>query len=102
MLRGEPRIATHAAGDGHGFLLRPVAMKPDEYKIVAERLEEVFREGRRKKPAPPPAVPVTDVSGRWDVEVSFALATSSQAMADVFQKLVLEKGGKGGCPLRVT
>ena len=48
-------------------------MKPDEYKIVAERLEEVFREGRRKKPAPPPAVPVTDVSGRWDVEVSFAL-----------------------------
>ena len=73
LLRGEPRIATHAAGEGHGFLLRPVAMKPDEYKIVAERLEEVFREGRRKKPAPPPSVPVTDLSGRWDVEVSFAL-----------------------------
>jgi hypothetical protein len=27
---------------------------------------------------------------------------SPQAMDDVFQKLVLEKGGKGGCPLRVT
>ena len=27
---------------------------------------------------------------------------SPQAMADVFQKLVLEKGGKGGCPLRIT
>ncbi len=31
LLSGEPRIATHAEGDGHAFAIRPVAMKPDEY-----------------------------------------------------------------------
>ncbi len=70
LLDGEPAIQTHAAGDGHEFLLRPVAMKPGEYRIVARRLREIFERAPRhvKKPMAPPAA---DVAGRWDVEVKF-------------------------------
>ncbi len=46
-------------------------MKPDEYIIVAERLHEVFRQvGRGNQPSAL-AAPVTDVTGRWDVLVTF-------------------------------
>jgi L-seryl-tRNA(Ser) seleniumtransferase len=80
LLEGRPRIATHAAGDGHGFRLRPVALKPGEHRIVAERLEQVFREAGAPKPAPSPAAPITDVSGRWDVEVKFALGRAKHLL----------------------
>ena len=69
--KGRPGIATHAAGDGHSCRLRPVAMKPDDYTIVAERLHEVFRHAPRGHRRSDPAAPVTDVSGRWDVNVTF-------------------------------
>ncbi len=70
LLHGEPSIQTHAAGPGHDFLLRPVAMKPDEYKIVARRLREIFR--RAPKPQKRElAPPVADVAGRWEVDVKF-------------------------------
>ncbi len=39
---GDPRIMTQAAGEGNSFLIRPVAMKPGEYQIVAERLFQVL------------------------------------------------------------
>ncbi|MEE8116332.1 MAG: hypothetical protein V3T28_04405 [Gemmatimonadales bacterium] len=68
---GRPRIATHAAGDGQSCRLRPVAMKPGEYTIVAERLHEIFRQAPRGSRRPAPAAPVTDLSGRWDVNVTF-------------------------------
>jgi len=72
LLNGEPSIMTHARGDGHSFLLRPAAMKPGEYKIVAERLDEVFRGAPklRERSLTPPKF---DVSGRWDVQVNFLL-----------------------------
>ena len=43
LLDGEPRIMSHASGDGHSFAIRPVAMRPDDYKIVADRLAQIFR-----------------------------------------------------------
>ncbi len=70
LLKGEPSIMTHAQGDGHSFLLRPAAMKPGEYKIVAERLLEIFRSApqpRKQSLAPP----LSNVSGQWDVRVKF-------------------------------
>lgn len=72
LLDGEPSIMTHAAGAGHSFVLRPVALKPDEYKIVAERLHEVFRNAPKpeERSLTPPRF---DVSGRWDVQVKFLL-----------------------------
>ncbi len=70
LLSGEPRIQTHAAGDGHQFRLRPVAMKPDEYKVVAEKLYEAFRNAPKPKKRQW-AKPADDVSGRWNVHVKF-------------------------------
>lgn len=72
LLSGEPAIQTHAAGDGHVFRLRPVALKPDEYKVVAQRLEEAFRNAPKPKKRSL-AKPKEDVSGRWDVHVKFAV-----------------------------
>ena len=72
LLNGEPRIMTHAQGDGHSFLLRPAAMKPGEYKIVAERLQAVFQSAPKPR-EPSLAAPQSDVSGRWDVQVKFLL-----------------------------
>jgi L-seryl-tRNA(Ser) seleniumtransferase len=70
LINGSPSIQTHADGDAHSFPLRPVAMKPGEYKIVADRLAEAFRSAPKpkSKTVNPPA---GDVSGRWDVKVSF-------------------------------
>lgn len=70
LLGGSPRIMTHASGQGHSLLIRPAAMKPEEYKLVASRLEEIFR-GAPKPKDHSPAAPVADISGRWDVAVKF-------------------------------
>ena len=57
LLDGEPRIMTHAEGENHAFLIRPVALNPGEYRIVARRLHEIFssapkarRENRNQLP----------------------------------------------------
>ena len=36
---------SHASGDGNSFVIRPVALRPDDHKAVAERLAEIFRAG---------------------------------------------------------
>jgi len=72
LLEGKPRIMSHAEGEGHSFLIRPVAMKPGEYKVVAQRLYEIFRSAPKGgSPKPQPAAPATDVSGIWDVDVEY-------------------------------
>ena len=71
LLEGEPRIMSHASGNGHTFLIRPVAMRPDDHRVVAERLVQVFSaapKGERKQEVNPPAA---DISGRWDVTVRY-------------------------------
>ena len=60
---GEPRIMSHASGGGNSFLIRPVAMKPDEYKVVAARLAEVFRTAPKGLKKHTPAPPSVDVAG---------------------------------------
>ena len=76
LLEGEPRIMSHAQGSGHSFVIRPAAMKQDEYKLVAQRLSEIFR--NPPKPANKPAVtpPVADIAGRWDVEVQYQVGSA--------------------------
>ena len=79
LLAGDPAIQTHAAGDGHEFRLRPVALKPGEYKLVAERLRDVFRAA--PKPAEQtPKAPAADLTGRWDVKVRFLVGESQHAL----------------------
>jgi D-glucosaminate-6-phosphate ammonia-lyase len=76
LLAGEPRIMTHAAGAGHSFLIRPVAMKPGEHEIVAARLFEIFSSaphGAKRKEVQPPS---TDVSGVWDVDIAYEVGSA--------------------------
>lgn len=77
LLEGEPRIMTHAEGESHSFLIRPVAMKPGEYKIVSQRLYEVFRsapEPSRDKPQPAP--PIADIAGTWEAELQYEVGSA--------------------------
>jgi L-seryl-tRNA(Ser) seleniumtransferase len=76
LLAGQPRIMSHAQGRGHSFVIRPAAMKQDEYKVVAQRLYEIF--SNPPKPANQPATqpPSVDLAGRWDVEVQYEVGSA--------------------------
>ena len=76
LLDGEPRVMTHAEGEGHRFVLRPAAMYPGEYKMVAERLYDAFRDapGPKRKPAPKPAT--ADLSGHWEIDIEFVASAT--------------------------
>ena len=83
LLDGSPRIMTHAEGEGHAFVLRPAAMHPEEFKIVAERLYEEFKNAPGPKPKPAPKPPVRDLSGRWEIDMTFlASSTTWRAYLD--------------------
>ncbi len=71
LLDGKPRIMTHAEGEGHGFVLRPAAMYPGEYKIVADRLYEEFRKAPGPKPKPEMKAPAANLTGQWEIDISF-------------------------------
>jgi uncharacterized pyridoxal phosphate-dependent enzyme len=71
LLEGQPRIMSHASGDGFSFPIRPVAMRPDDYKTVADRLEQIFRSAPKALSKPAPAAPAIEIAGRWDVSVQY-------------------------------
>ncbi len=79
LLDGSPAIQTQASGDGHDFLLRPMALKPGEHETIATRLAEVFRAapGPRRASLAPARSPV---AGRWDLSVRFALGQASHVL----------------------
>jgi L-seryl-tRNA(Ser) seleniumtransferase len=76
LLEGEPRIMTQAEGEGHQFLLRPVALKPGEYEIVARRLYEVFSSAGGKKPERTPGAASVNLTGTWDVEIQYEVGSA--------------------------
>ena len=55
-------------------------MKLDEYKVVAQRLHEIF--SNPPKPAGKPAVapPSVDLAGRWDVEVQYEVGSAKHKL----------------------
>jgi L-seryl-tRNA(Ser) seleniumtransferase len=71
LLDGEPRIMSHASGNGNSFVIRPVAMRPDDYKAVAERLAQIFRDAPKARPQRVLSPPAVDLTGRWDVTVQY-------------------------------
>lgn len=83
LLEGEPRIMTHAGlseGDETSeMLLRPAAMWPGEYKLVAERLREVLSKAPGPRENPSLAPPAGDVSGLWDAEIRFTLGSAKHS-----------------------
>lgn len=68
---GEPRIMSHASGEGNSFLIRPAAMRPDDYKAVATRLAAVFRGAPKSLKKHAPSAPSVEIAGRWDVTVQY-------------------------------
>ena len=86
LLNGEPRIMTQAEGEGHSFLIRPVAMKAGEHKMVAQRLFEVFSAAPKPTPPAAPERPAADISGTWEVEMQYEVGSSRH-------KLVLVANG---------
>jgi uncharacterized pyridoxal phosphate-dependent enzyme len=86
LLEGEPRIMSHATGEGYSFAIRPVAMRPDDYKIVAERLVEIFRSAPKGLNKPELHAPSADIAGRWNVSVEYESGSAEH-------KLFLETDG---------
>lgn len=80
LLEGEPRIMTHASGSGHSFPIRPVAMKPDEYKIVADRLAQVLRAAPKGIPPRQIAPPSAEIEGHWNVSIRFACGAAEHKL----------------------
>jgi L-seryl-tRNA(Ser) seleniumtransferase len=81
LMNGTPSIATHAAGGGSSFRLRPVAMRPNEYQMVAERLHSVFRNAPKPSPKPaPPRAPAGDIAGRWHVHMNFGVGEADHEL----------------------
>jgi len=80
LLEGEPRIMTHAGlseRDGaNDMLLRPAAMWPGEYKLVAERLYEVLSKAPAPRPKQSYSAPAVDVEGYWDADLKFSVGTA--------------------------
>ncbi len=77
MARTKPRIALGAGGGPAGKTALEVTawmMRPGDDQIVAARLFELLSTKRNPKPAPAP--PVANMSGRWDVEVTYSSSKS--------------------------
>ncbi len=80
MLAGDPRIMTQASGEGYSFIIRPVAMKPGEHLIVADRLLQVISsapEASSAKVYPPPA---SNIAGVWDVDVDYEVGSAKHKL----------------------
>ncbi|MBI1353587.1 MAG: aminotransferase class V-fold PLP-dependent enzyme [Acidobacteria bacterium] len=88
LLDGEPRIMTHAypkeldptSMETNNFLIRPMAMYADEYRIVAERLYQVLRDAPGPKAPPKLEKPAADLSGRWEVTVTYVAREATHTL----------------------
>jgi L-seryl-tRNA(Ser) seleniumtransferase len=91
--KGEPRIALGGAGGGGGrggqssalagdtgISITSAMMAPGDEKIVAQRIVEVLSARHALKPAEPAVAPVSNLSGRWDVEIKYAASTTTHTL----------------------
>ena len=77
LVDGEPRIMSHAAGDGYSFNVRPPAIRPGDQALAGRRIAEVLRNAPKGVPKKKtPAAATADVAGRWDVDVQYSRGTA--------------------------
>jgi uncharacterized pyridoxal phosphate-dependent enzyme len=84
---GEPRIAVGGAGSFLPFppnaeptiTIVPYQLEPGEERIIADRVYAVLSTPQAAPPAP--EAPAFDLSGRWNVEVTFYASSARQAFA---------------------
>jgi uncharacterized pyridoxal phosphate-dependent enzyme len=72
LLAGEPRIMSHASGDGHSFLVRPPSIREGDQVLAGRRIAEVLRGAPKRTSTPAPAAPAFEISGRWEVDVKYS------------------------------
>ena len=80
LLAGEPRIMSHASGEGYSFRVRPPAIRPGDQVLAGRRIAEVLRKAPRgvtKKAFAPPAA---DLSGRWDLDVQYSRGAATHRL----------------------
>ncbi|WP_306549940.1 aminotransferase class V-fold PLP-dependent enzyme [Daejeonella sp.] len=78
--RNKPRIALGNRDEPDGtssIQITPGHMQAGEEKIVADRLFEVL--SKKRSPKSEMKTPTTNLSGRWDVEVHYALSASQHS-----------------------
>jgi L-seryl-tRNA(Ser) seleniumtransferase len=82
----EPRIAVTVGGGGRGgsgqtgISITAYQMKPEDVKVVADRLYEVLSAPRPAWKPETLSEPTGDLSGRWDVKIQFAAGTGDHAL----------------------
>jgi D-glucosaminate-6-phosphate ammonia-lyase len=81
LLDGSPRIMSHAGGAGNSFVIRPVAMKAGESKLVAKRLEDILKAAPKPKPNTAAAAPAANMSGNWNVTIDFVAGSTRHQFA---------------------
>jgi uncharacterized pyridoxal phosphate-dependent enzyme len=72
LLAGEPRIMSHATGDGYSFRVRPPAIRPGDQVLAGRRIADVLRQAPKGVTTKTPAPPATNIAGRWDVEMEYS------------------------------
>jgi L-seryl-tRNA(Ser) seleniumtransferase len=76
LLDGEPRVMSHAAGDGYSFRVRPAAIRPGDQTPAGRRIAEVLRQAPKTVPKKTISPPAADLAGRWDVDVQYSRGTA--------------------------
>jgi L-seryl-tRNA(Ser) seleniumtransferase len=76
LLEGEPRVMSHAAGDGYSFRVRPAAIRPGDQTLAGRRIAEVLRKAPKGVPKKTSLPPAADVAGRWEVDVQYSRGTA--------------------------
>jgi len=76
--RSKPRIAIGAgSGDGHTSInITPSQMRPDNAKVVANRLHEILSQNREPI-SDDMAAAKADITGHWEVEMEFFTSKST-------------------------
>ena len=77
LLEGEPRVMSHAAGDGYSFRVRPAAIRPGDQTLAGRRLAEVLRKAPKGAPKKKTlSAPAVDVAGTWEADVHYSRGTA--------------------------
>jgi L-seryl-tRNA(Ser) seleniumtransferase len=87
----EPRILLGGGGGGGqqgqpplpgdtGVSMVPSTMAPGDERVVANRLYEILTAKHTLKPADAPAPPAADLSGVWDVEITYTASTTTHTL----------------------
>lgn len=90
LMATEPRVALGGGGGGRGrgaanpnqtgISITAYQMRPDEVKVVADRVYAVLSAQRPAWKPEAPQTPAGDLTGEWDVEIQFAAGTGAHRL----------------------